>query len=520
MNNIKIKKENKSIKTANKKENIKYFIKDTTIKNIQRNKRNEDNENNSSYAVNKTVNKEKQTALKAIDYSKNRFKNRRILKQLNNKKIKEKMLIDDVEENNYIKNRKLNAINRINKKDTVKIKENNSEIFNSNNLNYGQRMKSLFLTKHKNKLKEAKGSISSIKNLSRGSLRFFKGTASTIKKTVTGINNLITAGTGLILLLVITLFIGVFSALSEDSTINNASMYVSEEVLAYTPTIEKYAKDYGIEDYVPLIQAVMMQESGGRGNDPMQSSECGFNEKYPRVPGGITDPDYSIQVGIQNLADCLNKAGVKDVSDIEKISLALQGYNYGNGYISWALEHFGGYTKANAKVFSDEMKAKLQTDVYGDPDYVEHVLRYYHPGQGGIVLAAKSQIGVTGGKKYWEWYGFKQKVNWCAIFVSWCASESGDLGTNIPKFAAVMDGMNWFKNHDKWKGKNYLPSPGDIVFFDWQNNNLPDHVGIIENIDDNYIYVIEGNSSDEVKRNQYLKNYEHIFGYGIRIYEK
>ena len=147
MNNIKIKKENKSIKTANKKENIKYFIKDTTIKNIQRNKRNEDNENNSSYAVNKTVNKEKQTALKAIDYSKNRFKNRRIMMQLNNKKIKEKMLIDDVEENNYIKNRKLNAINRINKKGTVKIKENNSEIFNSNNLNYGQRMKSLFLTK-------------------------------------------------------------------------------------------------------------------------------------------------------------------------------------------------------------------------------------------------------------------------------------------------------------------------------------------------------------------------------------
>ena len=299
--------------------------------------------------------------------------------------------------------------------------------------------------------------------------------------------------------------------MSEDSTINNASMYVSEEVLAYTLTIEKYAKDYSIEDCVPLIQAVMMQESGGRGNDPMQSSECGFNEKYPRVPGGITDPDYSIQVGIQNLADCLNKAGVKDVSDIEKISLALQGYNYGNGYISWALEHFGGYTKANAKVFSDEMKAKLQTDVYGDPDYVEHVLRYYHPGQGGIVLAAKSQIGVTGGKKYWEWYGFKQKVNWCA-------SESGDLGTNIPKFAAVMDGMNWFKNHDKWKGKKYLPSPGDIVFFDWQNNNLPDHVGIIENIDDNYIYVIEGNSSDEVKRNQYLKDYEHIFGYGVRIY--
>lgn len=47
--------------------------------------------------------------------------------------------------------------------------------------------------------------------------------------------------------------------------------------------IEKYALESGIGDYVSLIQAVMMQESGGKGNDPMQSSECGFNEKYPRV---------------------------------------------------------------------------------------------------------------------------------------------------------------------------------------------------------------------------------------------
>ena len=38
---------------------------------------------------------------------------------------------------------------------------------------------------------------------------------------------------------------------------------------------------------------------------PVQSSECGFNEKYPRVHNGITDDDYSIKVGIQHLASCL-----------------------------------------------------------------------------------------------------------------------------------------------------------------------------------------------------------------------
>lgn len=48
---------------------------------------------------------------------------------------------------------------------------------------------------------------------------------------------------------------------------DTSSMYVSKEVLAYTETIEKYAKEY-----VALIQAVMVQESGGKGKYPIQSN--------------------------------------------------------------------------------------------------------------------------------------------------------------------------------------------------------------------------------------------------------
>lgn len=196
--------------------------------------------------------------------------------------------------------------------------------------------------------------------------------------------------------------------------------------------------------------------------------------------------------------------------------MALQGYNYGNGYISWAVEHFGGYTRANAKVFSDEMKAKLQTKVYGDPEYVSHVLRYYHIGNGNIIMVAKSQVGNVGGKKYWQWYGFKSRVEWCACFVSYCASESGDLDKMIPKFAGVSEGMTWFKKHNKWKGKNYTPSAGDIIFFDWDSDNDPDHVGIVEKAENGRVYTIEGNSSNEVKVNSYSQNYKYIFGYGIK----
>ncbi len=56
---------------------------------------------------------------------------------------------------------------------------------------------------------------------------------------------------------------------------------VSAEVEAYTPLIQKYAKQYGIPEYVELIKAVMMQESGGKGSDPMQAAEGSFNKIPP-----------------------------------------------------------------------------------------------------------------------------------------------------------------------------------------------------------------------------------------------
>lgn len=152
---------------------------------------------------------------------------------------------------------------------------------------------------------------------------------------------------------------------------------VSDEVKAYAGLIQLYAAEQGIPEYTELIMAVMMQESGGQGNDPMQASECAFNTKYPNTPGGITDPEYSIDVGIQNLADCLSKAGVEDPTDIERIGLALQGYNYGSGYIGWALANYGGYTELSAMEFSEIMARRMGWPSYGDPQYVQHVLRYY-----------------------------------------------------------------------------------------------------------------------------------------------
>ena len=170
---------------------------------------------------------------------------------------------------------------------------------------------------------------------------------------------------------------------------------LSDEVLSYRPAVERIAAKYGMSEYVELILAVMMQESGGRGLDVMQAAEGSFNTKYPHKPNGITDPEYSIECGIQELKYALEKAGCTGPTDLDRIKLALQGYNYGSGYIDWAMERDGGYTKENAIAYSDMMCARPSWpyDRYGDKEYVEHVLRYYQiTNSGGSYPANGMQI--------------------------------------------------------------------------------------------------------------------------------
>ena len=160
------------------------------------------------------------------------------------------------------------------------------------------------------------------------------------------------------------------------SRFGSVSAQVSDDVLKYGALVEEYAQKYGILHFVDVINAVMMAESGGRVPDVMQASECPYNTKYPNEPNGITDPEYSIEVGVHYLADCLKGAGCTAPTQTEKLSLAMQGYNYGNGYISWAIENYGGYTEANAQEFSRMMQKKLGWSGYGNPKYVSAVFKY------------------------------------------------------------------------------------------------------------------------------------------------
>ena len=534
---IKTKKVIKDIKEKNNQNNIKYYIKDKTIHDKTNTLKKEESEkkeiNEGNYPVQKIEETQRTVAIESYSRTK------RVIKEKNTQRkqmrLKNQQSTIDVEFSKIKANKKLNTIktksqtniqkdsktefnlkrsNKSKKRFLPSNKDNKfSSINETRNNDYKNRMKSHMLKQYRLKLKNSSIDPKINHNIFSAS-KMIKKPLLILSKTLNGLSKLWSYGTGLILILVICLFIGVFGSLSNNNNINTENSPLSAEVLAYEGIITQYAIQYGIEEYVPIVEAIMMQESGGKGNDPMQAAECGFNTKYPHVPNGIEDPVYSIEVGIQNFADCLTTAKVLNINDNNNLYLALQGYNYGKAYITWAYDLFGCYSKANAKVYSDNKKNELKVKVYGDPEYVEHVLRYYHFGSSNIVDTARNEIGNKGGEKYWRWYGFNQRVNWCAIFVSWCANESGIMNNTIPRFSLCIDGEKWYKEHSKWKNKSYIPQTGDIIFFDWNGDDHVQHVGIVEKVENDKVYTIEGNSNDEVRNKSYSLNNKSIYGYG------
>lgn len=183
---------------------------------------------------------------------------------------------------------------------------------------------------------------------------------------------------GIVILLfsaVLVSFAAVVGASTGAASQENSDSYeanVSEQTESYRSLVETYCEKYGIDDYVELVLAMIEQESSGNPPDVMQTDQSYYNTNPP-----IDSPEESIDCGTHELSDCIRLANCKGPDDMAGIKLALQGYNFGNGYITWALNNYKGYTEESAKIFSAKMKAQLHVSGYGDVDYVNHVLRYY-----------------------------------------------------------------------------------------------------------------------------------------------
>lgn len=170
--------------------------------------------------------------------------------------------------------------------------------------------------------------------------------------------------------------------------------------------------------------------------------------------------------------------------------------------------------------FTDRQTAQLAELTGSDMDDAwQHLLYGSFAGSGDLVAVALSQVG-NGGSAYWSWYGFSSRVEWCAIFVSWCAEQCGYLNAGVmPKFAGCGTGVNWFQVRGQWLPGSETPQPGMVIFFKWYGSDasIADHVGIVERVENGRVYTIEGNSGDLVRQNSYPIGYGEILGYGVVV---
>lgn len=252
----------------------------------------------------------------------------------------------------------------------------------------------------------------------------------------------------------------VLSVLMEQE-MENGSIGVNDSVMAFEPLVRKYAEMYGVEDHISLLLALIQQESGGRVLDVMQSSE---SAGLP--PNTFTNPEDSIQQGIKYFSQMLSRAN-------NDIKLTLQSYNFGGGFIDYALSR-GGYSKENAIAFSQMMAERLGWDRYGDINYVDNVLRYatgFITGDGDQIFSfsdvyqsMREYIGlpyVWGGRKPSDG-GFDCSGLMEYVFAKYSINVSGTAENQYHKTVAVSESA---------------AIPGDLVFFKTTEKEIS-HVGM------------------------------------------
>jgi len=167
-----------------------------------------------------------------------------------------------------------------------------------------------------------------------------------------------------------------------------------------------------------------------------------------------------------------------------------------------------------------------------------------------LLSVASDEIDYTekknGYTKYGDWSG-DPYAQWCAEFLCWSVDQTDKrYGTDLlkeqyPLYSGSNVGRDWFISRgryidrkgaiDDWgaqwfPGKQapmlrneYIPQPGDWMFFTWRSGRDTDHVAMVEYTDVNknnqvVIHIIEGNNPSMVARNEYLLSDPTILGYG------
>lgn len=134
--------------------------------------------------------------------------------------------------------------------------------------------------------------------------------------------------------LIALLCIGIIASMqATTSSTTNKTEYegnglsISEDVLKWRDTVEKYANEYEVPELIPYILAIMQVESGGELPDLMQSSES------LGLPVNTLQEEESIEQGVKYLKSAFQRA---ELYGLENDYMAIiQSYNFGVAYLSY-----------------------------------------------------------------------------------------------------------------------------------------------------------------------------------------
>ncbi len=182
------------------------------------------------------------------------------------------------------------------------------------------------------------------------------------------------------------------------------SLPLNSKVLRFKSNIKEEMKKQGVPyKYLPILLAICQQESGGRAEDSdvhgdiFQSGES-INKR-------ITSPGESITAGVSYFKQLLARA--KELGIESDMKAIIQSYNYGIGFLDFAKSK-GGYSLANAEYFSLKMQKEFGQSIYGDPEYVNHVSRYYNS---SVALNNKLIFPIRADRKSTLTYGFGSRIH-------------------------------------------------------------------------------------------------------------
>lgn len=116
-------------------------------------------------------------------------------------------------------------------------------------------------------------------------------------------------------------------------------------------------------------------------------------------------------------------------------------------------------------------------------------------------------------------YPVKYSDEWCAATVT-AAGMAAGLQDIIYGECGCGKMISLYEERGLWvEDDAYVPSPGDIIMYDWNdsgqgdNQGNPDHVGIVEQVVGGTITIIEGNKGGAVARRKLAVNGRYIRGY-------